>query len=1020
MNIFFRKGALPTKIIISYTLSVLAPLLVLALRMSIAESFNNRPLLILFMLPIILCSLIGGLWPGVIATAISALSVNYFALPPVRTLHITFGHDLLQWFTLIVCGLLVSLLSERLRQREDRYRLLVEHQTDMVIKVDAEGCFLYASPSFCQTFGKEEQDLLGKKFIPQVHEDDRPAALEAMQVLFSPPYTSYIEQRTMTPDGGYRWFGWQNTAVFGSNGKVAEIIRVGRDLTERQTSLEALRESEERLRIIADNTYDWEYWRAPGGNYLWISPAFEVITGYPVEQFKGTIFRRILEIIHPDDHQLWENHIAEAEMAETGPKEIEFRILKANGETIWISHICKPIYGSSGKFLGRRGCNRDITERRRAVEELTRSQQHLINLLGWKNNILNVSAFGMLVVTEHRIITEVNKGFVEMFGYSPEEVIGYSVDMLHVSTEMSRSFGEQYWMVTSKKDVVTVEWQLKRKSGAIFWCSLSGSALDMQDLHKGVVWIIHDITERKQIELVLSESETRFRTLFEQSMDAIAIMDSFPPRFRLVNPAFVQLFGYTQEEVHDLVDDRIWSLVYPEDLPKLQSSLRKRMEGKETSACYEFRIVRKDGEIRWVDTVGSRAQLGDKIINQSIYRDITSRKNAEEEQRQLAIKLQQAQKMEAIGTLAGGIAHDFNNILGAILGYAEMVRNASPEGSSVARYIDKVLEAGDRASALVKQILAFSRQSKPECIPLDPVRIVKDALKLLRPALPSTITIKEHFDTDTTILADPIQIHQIVINLCTNAFQAMERRGGMLDLGLRNCELSRDDLRQHPTVHPGKFIELSVGDTGPGIPPDIRNKIFDPYFTTKEVGKGTGMGLAIVHGIVSSAGGFIACESELGIGTVFKIFLPAIEQAISPDFSKEAPLPTGDERILLVDDEAIIAEIGQIMLEGLGYEVTVYTSSLEALNIFKNQPDHFDAVITDQTMPGITGIEFAQNIIEIRPEIPIILCTGYSSIVNEELAKAYGINGFVMKPISQKELAKVLRKILDENLPAVA
>ena len=1016
MNKLIRKGALPTKIIISYTLSVLAPLLMLALRMSIAESYGNRPLLILFMLPIILCSLIGGLWPGIVATAISALSINYFAIPPVRSLHIAAGHDLLQWLTLIMSGLLVSLLSEWLQQREDRYRLLVEHQMDMVIKVDVEEHFLYASPSYCRTFGKEEQDLLGKKFIPQVHEDDLPAALEAMQLLFSPPYKSYLEQRTKTPDGAYRWFGWQSTAVFGSNGKMAEIIRVGRDITERQTSIEDLKKSEERLRIIADNTYDWEYWRGTHGHYLWISPAFETITGYPKEWFMGTNRKRVVEIIHPEDQLLWENHIAEVETAAAGHKEIEFRIIKANGKTSWISHTCKPIYSPSREFLGRRGCNRDITEHRRAVEELTSSQQHLADLLSWKTNIFNVSAFGMLVVTEQRTITEVNKGFVEMFGYAPEEIIGCSVDMLHVSAEMSLSFGKQYWRVTAQKEVVSVEWQLKKKNGEIFWCALSGSALDMQDLHKGVVWIFHDITERKQIETVLSESELRFRTLFEQSIDAIAIMDSFPPRFRFVNPAFVQLFGYTQEEVHDLVGDRIWSLVHPDDLSMLQASLKKRMEGKEISARYEFRIVRKDGETRWVETVGSRAQIGDKVINQSIYRDITSRKNAEGEQRQLAIRLQQSQKMEAIGTLAGGIAHDFNNILGAILGYAEMVRDASAAGSTVAHDIDKVLEAGHRATALVKQILAFSRQSKSEYIPLDPVRIVRDALKLLRPALPSTITIEEHFDLDTTpILADPIQIHQIIMNLCTNAFQAMERTGGTLDLSLRKCELSKDDLQQHPAVQAGKYMVLSVGDTGPGIPPSIRNKIFDPYFTTKEIGKGTGMGLAIVHGIVISMGGFIDCKSKLGRGTVFKIFLPAIEQAVFPDYSKEDPAPTGDERILFVDDEEMLADLGKMMLEHLGYEVTALTSSQDTLDLFQNQPNQFDVVITDQTMPDMTGITLARKLLQIRPNLPIILCTGHSTLISEEQAKAQGIKGFAIKPLSKSMMATLLRKVLDEG-----
>ncbi len=234
-------------------------------------------------------------------------------------------------------------------------------------------------------------------------------------------------------------------------------------------------------------------------------------------------------------------------------------------------------------------------------------------------------------------------------------------------------------------------------------------------------------------------------------------------------------------------------------------------------------------------------------------------------------------------------------------------------------------------------------------------------------------------------------------------------------MNLRTCELSRDDLQQHPAVQAGKFIVFSVGDTGPGIPPSIRNNIFDPYFTTKEIGKGTGMGLAIVHGIVTSAGGFITCESELDKGTVFKVFLPAIERNITPDYSIKASDPTGKEQILLLDDEAILAEMGQVILEGLGYKVTVCTSSLDALATFNNHPDLFDAVITDQTMPGLSGIEFARQILQIQPNVPIILYTGYSSIINEEQAKAEGIKGFAMKPLSKSMIATLLRKVIDES-----
>jgi len=373
--------------------------------------------------------------------------------------------------------------------------------------------------------------------------------------------------------------------------------------------------------------------------------------------------------------------------------------------------------------------------------------------------------------------------------------------------------------------------------------------------------------------------------------------------------------------------------------------------------------------------------------------------------------------MEAIGTLAGGIAHDFNNILGAVIGYAEMARDASPSGSDIAHDLDRVLEAGGRATDLVKQILAFSRQASTERVPLEPVHLLKEALKLLCPALPSTITIKQQLDTATRpILADPTQIHQIVMNLCTNAFHAMEQTGGILEITLKDCELSPHDLPPQSGAQAGKFVVLSISDTGPGIAPAIRDKIFEPYFTTKEVGKGTGMGLSIVHGIVTTMGGFITCEGELGKGTTFRVLFPAIEREVVSDIQSVETILSGKERILFIDDEEILAEMGKTMLERLGYKVTVRTSSIEALATFQNQPDQFDAVITDQTMPGITGIDLARRMLQLRSGIPIILCTGFSNLVNEEQAKAIGIKGFIMKPMSKKDIAQHLRMVLEDRL----
>ncbi len=399
-----------------------------------------------------------------------------------------------------------------------------------------------------------------------------------------------------------------------------------------------------------------------------------------------------------------------------------------------------------------------------------------------------------------------------------------------------------------------------------------------------------------------------------------------------------------------------------------------------------------------------------------IINDVTDRVVADQERQKLEGQLRQAQKLEAIGTLAGGIAHDFNNILGAILGYAEMAKEDCQPGSYAARDVEQILQAGNRARELVKQILAFSRQAEIEQIPLQPSTIIREAIKLLRSSFPSTIRIVEEVDKDAgLILADPTQIHQVLMNLCTNAFHAMEDRGGTLGVVLGRKTMTAADLSEVPDAVPGEYIQLVVSDTGPGIPPEIRDRIFDPYFTTKEQGKGTGLGLAIVHGIAKNFGGFVVCQSVLGEGSVFSVYLPVHLQPITAAADREEsfePDTNGGERILFVDDEEMLVMMGRSMLERFGYKVTAATGSREALAIFREGPEQFDLVITDQTMPEMTGMELAGHILKIRPDIPIILCTGYSNLVSEEKIRAAGLRALALKPLTKMELVNLIRKTI--------
>ncbi|MEA2083258.1 MAG: ATP-binding protein [Thermodesulfobacteriota bacterium] len=393
-------------------------------------------------------------------------------------------------------------------------------------------------------------------------------------------------------------------------------------------------------------------------------------------------------------------------------------------------------------------------------------------------------------------------------------------------------------------------------------------------------------------------------------------------------------------------------------------------------------------------------------------RDITERYQMEKEKKKLEARLQQAQKMEAIGTLAGGIAHDFNNILVPILGYSEMLLNDAPDDSDLKRDLNEIYNGAKRARDLVKQILAFSRQREYDLKPIKVHLVVKEALTLIRALIPVTIDIMQNIKDCGLVMGDYTQIHQVVMNLFTNAYHATEKKGGNLKVTLKEVDLRVDDLKG---MSPGTYVCLMVSDTGIGMDQSTIDRVFDPYFTTKREGKGTGLGLAVVHGIIKSHGGHITVYSEPDKGSEFHVYLPAIKTQQETKQIKTRPSEKGNERILVVDDEKMVLEIQQKMLKRLGYDVTALTSSVEALKAFQANPDNFDLIITDMTMPNMTGDQLAQKIMGIRTDIPIILGSGFSEKMSNEKAKSLGIKGFLMKPVLMKDLSITIRRVLDNK-----
>jgi len=604
----------------------------------------------------------------------------------------------------------------------------------------------------------------------------------------------------------------------------------------------------------------------------------------------------------------------------------------------------------------------------------------------------------------------INPTFTELFGYTIDEVP--SADHwwpLAYPDEKYRSQVTEEWR---KKVAYAIETSSKIEPMEVVVTCKDGSK-------KNILWNFItigkqnwlcglDLTERKQAEDALYENKVIFQSFLENSPVYIFFKDH-EIRPMMLSKNFEQMLGMPLEDIIGKTMDDL----FPSNMAKKMIEDDKQIlcEGKNITVVEQFAG-------RTYETTKFPIFIKNKPnMLAGFTLDITDRQRAEEEKNKLQAQLRHSQKMEAIGTLSGGIAHDFNNILAAILGYADMARDDIPEWSPAKHQVEEVLKAGNRAKELVKQILAFSRKAEQNRVPVQIDLLIKEALNFLRASIPTTIDFNLSINPNCGYtLADPTQIHQVLMNICTNAAHAMEENGGVLSIDLSVIDMKVGDLETHPNLQAGPYIVLAISDTGTGIEKEHLDRIFDPYFTTKEVGKGSGMGLAVVHGIVRSHEGLISVESSVGQGTTFKLYFPKIEEKEEKsEVVDTSALPKGNENILIVDDDASIANLSHKRLERLGYRAKAINSSTEALELFRAGPSAFDLVITDQTMPKMTGETLAKELLTIRNDIPIILCTGYSSKINADRANSIGIKAFVMKPVDNKALSRTVRQVLDER-----
>ena len=645
-------------------------------------------------------------------------------------------------------------------------------------------------------------------------------------------------------------------------------------------------------------------------------------------------------------------------------------------------------------------------------EELRRAQMELEASRARYFDFYDLAPVGFFTISEKGLILEANLTAATMLGVARDALVKQSISRFIFKKDQNRYYLHRKQLFETGAPQAC-DLRMRRRDGTQFWAHLTATAA--QDAGGAPVSrvVLSDITERKQAEEALRDSEARFRTAFENAVIGLALVTS-DGTYLETNSAMADMIGYDRSE---LIGKPVADFTHPDDLDRRNQFVRDLWEGNISSGEQERRFVHRNGSVVhtliWASV--QRDESGKPLYFISLVQDITKHRQAEAEKKKIESQLLHAQKMEAIGTLAGGIAHDFNNILSVIIGNTEILSFGEDIDPSVRNGLDQILAASQRAKQLVSQILAVSRHGKQEKILINLKPIIKETLEFLRASLPTLIQLRHRLEPDAgTIMAEPSQMQQVLMNLCVNAGHAMEKDGGVLQIDLSNAALTQEDTRFDPKVEPGDFVKLTVSDTGHGMEPPVLQRIFDPYFTTKELGKGTGLGLTAVHGIVTSHGGMIRVDSEVGKGTTFTIFLPRAMGFEKVEDKPRQPLPMGTEKILFIDDEKVLADLGRQILGELGYQVETRTSPIEALEAFRANPQKFDLVITDLTMPQMTGLNLASKIMEIRPGMPIILCTGFSEQANERAASAMGICAFLLKPLVMRDMAGAVRKALDE------
>ncbi len=786
----------------------------------------------------------------------------------------------------------------------------------------------------------------------------------------------------------------------------------------------AANDAEDRIQLVLDTVPVTIWTTRPDGRCDFASQRWLDYTGMTLEQALGYGWT---QAVHPDDIEQsltkWRGALPELK-----PFEAEIRIRRFDGQYRWFLSRAFPLRDRSGHLLGWVGNDIDIHDRRQVEERLRRSEAYL-------QEAQRLGHIGCFVRDMSSRITFVSAELLRIFGLCSDHdaTSGPCADQEGASREILFEMPDNDALIdrihpedrplleamknrsSSATNAYELEYRVVRPDGSIRHChhvahpvfAASGELVEY-------VGTIMDVTERKRAAEVLQRSKNRFRAMVEKSAEGIVLM--LPDKgIVYASPSVERVLGYTPEELAGRTNQWfVENVVHPDYRQHSLDTWTRLLLDADHELTDEVVVLHKDGSWRWIEST-TRNLLHEPSVQAVVanFRDITERKRAQAERGRLEQRLRQAEKMEAVGRLAGGVAHDFNNVLAGVLAYGEMLFEEAPEDSPLKRYAQNVLTAASRGRELVEQILAYSRSQRGKRAPVDVAKVIAETLELIRGSLPARIRLEASApESPQVVIGDATQLHQVVMNLCSNAIHAMSA-GGTLRVMLETADISGERALSHGTLAPGRYVRLVVEDSGSGMDGATVSRIFEPFFTTKEVGQGTGLGLSLVYAIVTDSGGAIDVKTAPKQGSTFTIYLTRADVALAAAETAATPLPRGrGERVLLVDDETPLLAVTAEVLSRLGYEAVSFDDSHTALAAFEATPGRFDVVVTDEVMPGLTGTGLARALRRHRPDLPIVLVSGYSGPILTQDALAAGVSELLTKPLQSRDIATTLARVL--------